>query len=355
MTTAIENMPRVTVFMPAFNAERYIGQAIESVLDQSFADFDFVIIDDASIDDTYRVIQRYEYDPRLRVLRHSTNRGAPSTRNEGLKLISGEYVALMDADDVSAPERLQRQVEYLDAHPDIDVIATRWTLVDEHARPISTKGRPRQLYTPDEIAARMLFACPIHHPTVMARSAVLRRFQYDSSFPASQDHELWSRMVQNHRFAVLPERLMLYRQHEGQTTAGTQRMHAARRRVQSRQLEALGLVFDAEDVIKHDQLFRLKGRRLFKQQMGYELDLDFLRWAARWMELLLRSNMATRRYPEHEFSRIIGACWWRLCTKAAGGPSGPVAVWTEFARAPLKRVVGRAFLPTGQAQRETDD
>ncbi len=341
--TQSDTAPRVTVIIPVFNAEGFISQALDSVFAQSLQDFELLVVDDGSTDGTPMILQTYAGDPRLQVVTHRQNQGAPRTRNQALRLASGHYIAWLDADDYCAPERLMQQAAFLDRQPDVDVVACKWQLVDAHGTALSMSGRPPQEYSSDEIAARMLFACPIHHPTVMGRASVLRAYEYDVGFPQSQDHELWSRMIRDHRFAVLPQTLMFYRQHGDQVTASKQRMHAARRRVQAIQLEAMGISFTEQDLENHDQLFRLKGRRLFRQQTGRDLDMSFVRWARSWLSALMAANRELQRYPEPVFSRILGACWWRLCRKAAVGPAG-MGAWAEFARSPMKGVALTALI-----------
>ena len=116
--------PRVTVFIPVYNAQAYIAEAIESVLAQTYSDFELLVIDDGSTDETASVICTFMYDPRIRVVSHIRNLGQPHTRNYGLELASGEYIAFLDADDRCVPERIERQVTYLDTHTDIDGVGS---------------------------------------------------------------------------------------------------------------------------------------------------------------------------------------------------------------------------------------
>ncbi|HET7315120.1 glycosyltransferase family 2 protein [Salinisphaera sp.] len=322
--------PRVSVFIPAFNAERYIAQAIESVLSQTWSDFELLIIDDGSTDNTSAVLDRYAGDARVRIEYNDSNRGTPWTRNRGLEMARGEYIALLDADDVCMPDRLEEQVAFLDRRPDISVLGTRVAKSDEEGRALPIDRRRRQWFEPDDIAVEMLFSCPILQPTMMARSAVLKAYGYDLDFPVAQDYEQFVRMACEQRFAVLPQALTLYRQHATQaTSAKVEQMRAARHRLQARQLAELGVDFDASDVARHDLLFKFKGRRLFQELNGGELDIEFVRWARDWIERLLAANARRGRYPEPAFSRIVVARWAFVCHKTASGPAG-WAAWREF-------------------------
>ena len=117
-------MPKVSVVMPAYNAEAYIGAAMESILSQSFGDFEFLILNDCSTDGTEAIIQSYD-DPRIVYIKNEKNMGVAATLNKGLAAAQGEYIARMDADDFSLPQRFEKQVAYLDAHPEVVVLGTQ--------------------------------------------------------------------------------------------------------------------------------------------------------------------------------------------------------------------------------------
>lgn len=321
--------PRVTVFIPAYNASSYIAETLNSIFSQSFTDFELLVIDDGSTDDTPRILDEFHRsDRRLRVVTNECNKGRPASRNIGLRLARGKYLALMDADDYCPHERLAKQVSYLDDHPEVDVVSGLWGMVSTDGQPRRSPNPRMRCLTSREVAARMLFDCPIHQPTVMARTAVMKQYQYDESFPVAQDHELWARMSVERRFAVLPDVLLYYRQHDAQATAGIERISRARQRIQMRQLQALGIDANAEELARHDHLFHFKGRALLELQSGETLNEEFMSWAARWIENLKRANAQVTYYPEPEFSDHLAARWLFVCRKAAGGPLGLRAWWT---------------------------
>ena len=114
-------MPKLSVIMPAYNAEKYIGEAIESILNQTFTDFEFIIIDDGSSDHTADIIKGF-HDERIRFIQNEKNSGVANTLNKGLELSQGEYIARMDADDISLPARFEKQVAFMEANPDVAVV-----------------------------------------------------------------------------------------------------------------------------------------------------------------------------------------------------------------------------------------
>ena len=119
-------MPRVSVVMPAYNAEKYIGEAIDSILNQTFTDFEFIIIDDGSSDRTADIVKSYS-DPRIRLLANERNSGIVASLNRGIQKATGKYIARMDADDYSRLDRIKKQVDFLDNHPEVIALGTSFS------------------------------------------------------------------------------------------------------------------------------------------------------------------------------------------------------------------------------------
>lgn len=209
----IGHTPAVTVLMPAYNAAAYLRPAVESILQQTFTDFEFLIIDDGSTDDTAKIIAEYS-DSRIRFLRQSNQRLA-RTLNTGIGMARGAFVARQDADDVSLPERLGRQIEFLRNRPEIAMVGT--------AAEIWVEDRPgdgrfhRHPCEPVELAFAMLFDNYFVHSSIMIRRAVLEGVGGYCSDRARQpeDFELWSRVVRKYAVANLPEVLQIYRERAG--------------------------------------------------------------------------------------------------------------------------------------------
>jgi hypothetical protein len=206
-------MPKISVIMPAYNAERYVGEAIESVLSQTFGDFEFLIIDDASTDSTESVIASFS-DPRIRLLKNENNLGIARTLNRGLDEALGEYIARMDSDDVSLPERFEKQVRYLDLHPECDVLGCA---IEEFG---ALSGIKRFSEDHETLKIDLIFGSCFAHPSVMMRADAIGKnaLHYDPEFSKMEDWELWCRASGAHRLASLPDVLLKYRIHSGQVT-----------------------------------------------------------------------------------------------------------------------------------------
>lgn len=331
--------PRVTVFIPVFNAERHIAEAIESVLAQSFADFELLIIDDGSTDGTTAVIAKYRVDSRLRVVAYDENRGQSAARNEGLDLAHGEYIAFIDADDRCSPDRLSVQVAYLDSHPDIAGVGSWMKRIDDNGHELSALD-DRDPVGWQDIACHFLVGCSVAQGSMMIRVRALSAYRYDPEFSVSQDHELWSRMIRTCRFSNLPLPLTQYRRHAAQvSTARIEEQQYMNRRVFGRQAATLGLDVDEQDLVRHECLFRFEGRRPVLERTGQPLDIAYVRWARAWLEGLLEGNARRQIYPEPTFSHMLAERWLFVCRKGARSSSPRHLVWTEFMQSTLKRAV----------------
>ena len=216
-----EGYPRVSVLMSVYNGERYLREAVESILDQTFADFEFIVIDDGSTDRSYLIMKSYS-DPRLIVVRQE-NLGLPKSLNRGLALARGEYVARQDADDVSLPLRLEKQVEFLNGHPDVAIVGTFFWVLNG-SRTVRTAHEPpcHDLH----IRWTLLLGSAFAHPAVMYRRSVIQILGgYDERFERAQDYELWSRLIREFRGANIPQILVKWMDNPtgaGSTWASTQ-------------------------------------------------------------------------------------------------------------------------------------
>jgi glycosyltransferase involved in cell wall biosynthesis len=201
---------KVTVLLPVYNAGAPLGPALESVMRQNFSDYEILVIDDASTDDSLQRIRRYEIqDPRIRVIAHRTNRGLAATLNEGLEASGGVYVARMDQDDESLPERLAVQVAFLDANPDCAVVGTYVYHMG------ATRSHDRLVEMPveaDAIAATLpKYNCMYHPATMLRRRAILDLGGYREQFKNAEDYDLWLRVSRSHTIANIPAPLLRYR------------------------------------------------------------------------------------------------------------------------------------------------
>jgi len=226
--------PRVSVVMPVFNGERFIADAIESVLAQDYADFELIIVDDGSTDATPDILWRYAArDARVVLVRCVENGGIPRALNLGIAHARGIYIARQDADDLSMPGRFRKQVTVLDADPDATLVAMNYEIIDERSQRV---GAIRTAEPPEVVAYLLHFSNAIGgHSQVMYRADRVRAAGgYDEAFPYSQDYELWTRLIGRGRIVMLPEVGMRYRLHPGRVSV----THASEQSTLSRAVTA---------------------------------------------------------------------------------------------------------------------
>ena len=206
--------PKVTVLLPVYGGEKYVAAAVESVLGQTFSDFELLAVDDCGPRASIEVLERFG-DPRIRIVRNAENLGQVRSLNVGLAAARGEYVARLDQDDLCLPERLERQVAVLDAEPEAALVGSWLHRIDSNGRRVSTlRGRIRD-------RAELVFLLltnrfPVAHPTATFRCEVaLELGGYDPAFRFSEDQDLWRRFaLARHGARVVEEPLVLYRVHE---------------------------------------------------------------------------------------------------------------------------------------------
>lgn len=202
--------PAVTILMPAYNAASFIRESIQNALDQTFRNFELLVIDDGSTDSTCEVAASFP-DPRVRLHRRSENKGLVFTLNEGLQMACAPLVARQDADDLCVPRRLAVQCRHMEANSDLDAVASSALLIDGKGR---ARGRLRVPSNRSQLAWDLCFRNPIPHSSVMFRKErVLEKFGGYPDSPSSEDYALWSRIAHEGRFGLIPEALVSYRIH----------------------------------------------------------------------------------------------------------------------------------------------
>lgn len=203
--------PRVSVVMSVYNGETYLRKAVDSILNQTFTEFEFIVVDDASTDGTARILTEYaRREPRIHLLSNSINLGLARSLNRALEQASGRYVARMDADDISLPFRLEKQLAFMEKHPEVGVLGTAVELIDSAGQVTGQRIYPLD---PIVICWRLAFENPLCHPTAMIRQYLLQGVQYNPDLTTAQDYDLWCQLGSQIRFANIPEPLLRFRKH----------------------------------------------------------------------------------------------------------------------------------------------
>lgn len=209
---------QITVLMPVYNSALYLRAAIDSILEQTFSNFEFIIINDGSTDNSLEIIKAYK-DTRIVLIDNQVNEGIIRSRNKGLKLAKGKYIANMDSDDISDLTRLEKQFNYLEQHPEITLLASRLLLVNQNNEETGVWPEDYFCVSEQHIKETLPTINCIGQPTIMMRSEPVKKTGYNSQFEYNEDWGLWLTLLsQGHRIAKLPEVLLRYRQHPKSVT-----------------------------------------------------------------------------------------------------------------------------------------
>jgi len=216
MTDGSPDAPKVSVVMAVYNGMPYLPEAIDSILGQTFGDFEFVIVDDCSTDETPRVLAEYaQRDPRIRVITNSANLGVAASLAAGVEAALGEYVARIDADDWYHPSRLEKMVTFLDEHPEAGVLGTSAWIVDGAGETICQRDL---LIASSAIKAKLRSGNCMFYAVLMRKELAVQVGNYRSAFRIAEDYDLWLRMSERSDISNLPEPLLFYRQSAASVT-----------------------------------------------------------------------------------------------------------------------------------------
>lgn len=290
--------PRITVFIPVYQAERYLAESIESMLGQSFADFEVLIIDDGSYDRSYEIATAYATkDQRIRILQNDGNRGVSFTRNRGIQEAKGEFLALLDADDLSVPERLAKQLAFFDQNPDVVACGTQAGIIDADGH--DTGERIEVPTNRDEVKILLPFQNQFVNSSMMFRLAALRKT--DGYYEGlSEDYQLAAQLNAQYYLTNLPDTLVQYRSHKSSLSKQQlSKMQEGERAVFSLIHRQLGIEPSSHWIDIHHRVLNTV----------YDTDGDRTPIDVRDFEdLFIRlkdANRKTHIYPSESFERLL--------------------------------------------------
>jgi len=291
-------MPKVSVLMPVYNGEKYIGQAIDSVLSQSFRDFELIVVDDGSTDKSTEIVGSYR-DKRVRYVANPTNLGLAGARNRAIEVSNGDYLAWLDCDDISLPGRLLKQVALLDEHPNVGLCGT-WV------RTLGLESEQVWQYPSDPgfVRARMLFDDPVATSAAMVRRGCLSAedLLFDARYPPAEDYDLWERVSRTNGVCNIAEVLTLYRIHPNQiSTIRREQQRKSVWEIQSRLLKQLHVAPSEEEKSLHLDI-----------GVGWHFGTDEARLnlTEGWLNKLASANDKTAVFPLEGFRDVLAERWF---------------------------------------------
>ncbi len=265
-------MPEISVIMSVYNGEDYLAEAIDSVVNQTFKDWELIIINDCSTDGTAEILDKYKaLDERIIISPNEVNLKLPSSLNKAIDLARGKYIARMDADDICLPDRLKKQYEFMESNQDIDLSSCRFMTLKNG---VVASGGGGGRWDKDAINALLLFTNPILHPGVIGKSEMLKKLKYDTSLTCTEDLEIWTRVArENYKMMIQREYLMLYRLHDKQITETTKnRQYKEVVKIQKEYFDAL-----LEKMSEEQEDFYISGI-YFRDKMDIEKFCSYYKW-----------------------------------------------------------------------------
>lgn len=296
--------PKISVLLPVYNAEDYLKEAILSVLNQTFKDFELIILNDGSTDKSENIIQTFT-DSRIHYVANETNLGLIKTLNKGIALSRGKYIARMDADDICSTNRFEKQFSFLEQNSNVVLCGSWAKIIDEFG---NIKGRIKRIDSNELIRANMLFTTPFIHPTLMIRREAIVKNSYNLDAKHCEDLELLVRMsqIQDYHFHNIPEYLLKYRIH-------------------SSNISVLNADFQTN---KRKQILLPYIQKLVGNLSGDELNIHFSSFSnsplssveieklKKWIYLLLKKNKKIKIYDQKSLESLLFSRWVLVCIRS---------------------------------------
>ncbi len=317
----------VSVNMVVFNGAPFIAEALQSILDQTYDNFELIIVDDASTDDTLKIVESF-HDSRIKIIKHDRNRGSLESRITALNNSSGKYIAILDADDISMPNRLEIQQQFLEKN-------TQYGLVGGIAEKINKDGKSREkmmglALSSEETMVMLLFKNCFIHSCVMYRKSMIDEFGWDGSVECSEDFQLITDISTKMKIINLPEIVGKYRKHDKNLTNNTGLIKKNSKKIILKQLLILGL--QPSNYILENHM-NLKKKIMHED---YKLNLNMLGW----LDILFNANKKKKFYPEPEFYDKISGYWLNIIDN----PSVySLMLLYQYYKSPIMRHSDRSF------------
>jgi glycosyltransferase involved in cell wall biosynthesis len=310
------NHPLVTVLMPVYNAESYVETAIQSILEQTYVNFELLVIDDGSTDGSATIINGID-DSRINYVKNDVNLKLITTLNKGLKLAKGKYIARLDADDIAEKTRLQEQVDFMEANVVVGLSGTWYTAFG------TVNSTVRNPTSNQDIRFMALYQCPIIHPSTIFRTSVIRdnELSYNMDYPHAEDYQLWCRFAEVSELANIPSILLRYRLHETNISKlenSTQSTNTIR--IKTELFDKIGVQVSPSDLA----LFE----RLNHHVVNFEAT-ELTQLGELLSKLVLANNNSNYLEPKY-LSNLLSRKWYESCTNHSSlGWSSWKTFWSQ--------------------------
>ncbi len=296
--------PELSIIIPVFNREKYIEETVLSLLAQSFDDFELIIIDDGSTDNSLRIINSFR-DPRIKIIENYQNKGIVYSRNAGLKLAKGNFIAPFDSDDIALPDKFEKQIKFLKENPDFGMVGSWVKLIDSKGKPL--KKRWKLNAAPESIPANLLFRNYFAQPAVVIRKEAIPKGGYKTGFDVGEDYRMWVDIVKMYKAYNLPEYLVCCRQHDENISYGNEMKNIKYERlIYSYLFNQLKITVD-DKVLNSILLIKNDNTIKKKEQLSAIEDL---------LILILEQNNKLAVYNQKQLNKVVLNRWLKVCLKS---------------------------------------
>lgn len=311
------SIPKVTILMPVYNGEKYLREAIESILNQTYSNFRFLIIDDGSTDNSQNIIKSYN-DSRINLYVNEKNLGLAKTLNKGIDLTDTKYIARMDCDDISLPNRLQKQVDFMDSNLQVGICGTWAKIITGDKEKII---KPLTSY--EDIKAFLLFECIMVHVSVMMRVSMLKdynlHYSTDCNFNTVEDYELWQRCSMQFPIRNIPKVLLIFRIHPKSTRVRNTEIHTENiRNIHKCNLKRLNMNISVDTIVSYH----------------FGKDKNMIEKTHQELIKLSEYNKNMKIYSEKSIKKIISDRWFAICYNST---LLGFWIWKKYWDSPLKK------------------
>lgn len=300
--------PIISVVMPVRNGERYIRNALDSLKRQTFRDFETIIINDDSSDNTVPIIVSYK-DKSIRLIHNNSQLGLAKTRQKGIEHVKGQYVAFLDSDDIAMQDRLSRQVDFLEKHGDISLVGSWVSIIDEDGE--ETGKTWKHASSPNIISPILLFRNCISQSSVTMRRSCFQHFKFRDAYWAAPDYDLWTLLARKYKLANIPDILVQYRIYSSNMSGRqSEEIVDCIDRIMKENITHFGINPTEEELRIHRSL----------EPCEETVSLGHLRKIRIWLEKLSYGNRKSKRYDNGVFEELLRDYWFKVC--CAGAENG---------------------------------
>jgi len=296
--------PELSIVLPVFDRERYIGETLKSLINQTYRDFELIIVDDASTDASLQIARSFD-DPRIRIITNDRNRGIAFSRNRGLQEASGRFVAPFDSDDIALPDKFRKQTDFLKQYPEFGMVGSWARMIDENGRLLRRNWKLNA--KPERIPAIMLFRNYFVQSSVVIRSEAIPAGGYVENFDLGEDYRMWIEIAEKYKTYNLPEYLILYRLHTQNI------MKSDAWKVMKYDQQIFQYLFRRLEIKTDDQvfsaLFNIKNSEMIR-------DMNQLSEIEKLLMMILQQNAKLKLYDQRQLSKEVFNRWMKCCYKS---------------------------------------